>query len=67
MNTLGKIIRTRLKVLKKSQAWLAWEIGSSTAAVSNWCNDRAKPKVKFIRPLADKLLLSVDDVLKWVK
>jgi hypothetical protein len=35
-NPVGKLIKTRLKELKKTQGWLAEECGVSNVAVTKW-------------------------------
>ena len=51
-------IKEVLAEQKRSQAWLAREVGKSKNAMNSFCNNRSQPNVKLLHQIA--LLLDVD-------
>lgn len=47
------------------QTYLAWKLGVSNGAVSNWCTDRAIPRTETAIKIAKILDVSIDDI--WGK
>lgn len=58
----GKLIKTRLEDLKRTQSWLAEEAGVSDNAVSKWIKT-GKLKRENVQPVADLLEITADQLL----
>lgn len=61
-NSIGTVIKSRLKVLEKSQEWLAEQVGVSTAAVSRW-NSSGKISRTNASKAAFALGISINELL----
>jgi transcriptional regulator with XRE-family HTH domain len=61
-NAVGKLIKTRLKELKKTQGWLAEEVGVSNVAVTKWIKS-GKVSRENTSKVADALMISIDKLL----
>jgi transcriptional regulator with XRE-family HTH domain len=61
-NLLGKLIKARLKELKKTQGWLAEQVGVSNVAVTKWIKSGNLSRENLSK-VADALKLSVDMLL----
>jgi transcriptional regulator with XRE-family HTH domain len=62
MSPLGKTIKTRLKSLGHTQAWLAERVGVSENAVSKWIKSGEISR-ENIKPAADALGITVAQLL----
>jgi transcriptional regulator with XRE-family HTH domain len=62
MSPIGKTIKTRLKALGHTQAWLAEQVGVSENAVSKWIKTGEISRDN-IKPAADALKISVAHLL----
>lgn len=62
MTALGRTIKSRLKALGRTQAWLAEQVGVSENAVSKWIKT-GKISRENIRPVAEALQISVAQLL----
>lgn len=62
ISAIGLAIQARLRTLRKTQAWLAEQVGVSTNAVSKWMRSDKISRQNAIR-VADALAISVDDLL----
>jgi transcriptional regulator with XRE-family HTH domain len=62
MSPLGKTIKSRLKALGRTQAWLAEQVGVSENAVSKWIKSGEISR-ENIKPAADALEISVAQLL----
>lgn len=59
---IGKLIKTRLRQMKKTQGWLAEKAGVSNNAVSKWIKT-GKLKRENVQPVADLLGITADQLL----
>lgn len=62
MSALGKTIKSRLRALGETQAWLAEKVGVSENAVSKWIKTGEISR-ENIKPAADALQISVAQLL----
>lgn len=62
MTALGRTIKSRLKALGKTQAWLAEQVGVSENAVSKWIKT-GKNSRENLKRTADALEISVAQLL----
>lgn len=61
-NEVGKLIKARLKVLKRTQGWLAEKCEVSNVAVTKWIKFGTISRENAIKA-ADILLISIDKLL----
>jgi transcriptional regulator with XRE-family HTH domain len=62
MSPLGKTIKSRLKALGRTQAWLAEQVGVSENAVSKWIKTGEISRAN-IEPVTEALDISVSQLL----
>jgi transcriptional regulator with XRE-family HTH domain len=62
VNTTGNVIKRALTRLKRTQSWLAEQMGVSDAAVAKWISSGEISREKLV-PLSRLLGISVDEVL----
>lgn len=62
MSPIGKTIKTRLKALGRTQAWLAEQVGVSENAVSKWIKTGEISRAN-IEPVTEALEISVAQLL----
>ena len=59
--------RNRLKVVraekKRTNNWLATELGKNPATVSKWCTNSAQPDLQTLKRVAELLEVDVKDLL----
>ena len=60
---IGKYISKRRKELHLTQDYVARELGINNKMISNWENGRTAPDILLLKPLANILKVSVDDIL----
>ncbi len=60
---IGKCISKRRKELHLTQGDVARELGINNKMISNWENGRTAPDILLLKPLANILKVSVDDIL----
>lgn len=57
----------RLKVVlaekKKTNSWLAYELGKNPATVSKWCTNSSQPDLPTHKKIAELLEVDVKDLL----
>ena len=57
----------RLKVVlaekKRTNSWLASELGKNTATVSKWCTNSSQPDLPTLKKVAELLEVDVKDLL----
>ena len=58
----------RLKVVlaekKRTNNWLATELGKNPATVSKWCTNNSQPSVELLYKIAEALDTDVKDLLR---
>ena len=64
---MGKDIN-RLKVIlaekKRTNKWLAEQLGKDQAMVSKWCTNTAQPSLEMLMKIAKVLEVEVNDLLR---
>lgn len=57
----------RLKIVlaekKRTNKWLAEQLGKDQATVSKWCTNNAQPTLEMLLKIADMLEIEVKDLL----
>ena len=57
----------RLKVVlaekKRTNKWLAEQLGKDPATISKWCNNKTQPSLEVLRQIASLLNVDVKDLL----
>ena len=57
----------RIKVVladkKRTNKWLAEQLGKSTCTVSKWCNNVSQPDLKTLKDIANVLKVDVKNLL----
>ena len=65
---MDEIFINRLKVVlaekRKTNRWLAEQLGVNEATVSRWVNDRQQPSLTTFRKIADVLGVNVKDLFE---
>jgi transcriptional regulator with XRE-family HTH domain len=61
--TVGMNIKRERAYAGKTQAQLAEALGVTPQAVSGWERDESRPDINQLRPLADFLSVTVDEIL----
>lgn len=58
----------RLKIVlaeqKKTNKWLAEQLGKDQATISKWCTNTAQPSLETLTIIADKLDVDIRDLLQ---
>ncbi len=58
----------RLKIVlaeqKKTNKWLAEQLGKDQATISKWCTNTAQPSLETLAAIADKLDVDIRDLLQ---
>ena len=58
----------RLKIVlaeqKKTNKWLAEQLGKDQTTISKWCTNTAQPSLEMLTIIADKLNVDVRDLLQ---
>ena len=57
------IIKLFLVEKKKTNKWLAEQLGKDPATVSKWCTNTAQPQLETLIAIADILNVSIEDLL----
>lgn len=61
----------RLKVVlaetKKTNKWLAEQLGKNPSTISKWCTNRAQPDLNTLARIAEVLRVDVKDLLRSTK
>jgi transcriptional regulator with XRE-family HTH domain len=61
----------RIKVVlvenKRTNKWLAEQLGKDPATVSKWCTNAAQPSLEVLLQIADVLNVDVKDLLNVLK
>lgn len=62
---MGDINRIKLVLVekKKTNKWLAEQLGKDPATVSKWCTNTAQPQLETLIAIADILNVSIEDLL----
>lgn len=62
---MGDINRIKLVLVekKKTNKWLAEQLGKDPATVSKWCTNTAQPQLETLIAIADILSVSIEDLL----
>lgn len=62
---MGDINRIKLVLAekKKTNKWLAEQLGKDPATVSKWCTNTAQPQLETLIAIADILNVSIEDLL----
>lgn len=60
-------IKVVLAELKKSNKWLAEQIGKDTSTVSKWCTNSAQPRFDTLKRIADILDVDIRTLLNPTK
>lgn len=62
---MGDINRIKLVLVekKKTNKWLAEQLGKDPATVSKWCTNTAQPQLETLIAIADVLNVSIEDLL----
>lgn len=62
---MGNINRIKLVLVekKKTNKWLAEQLGKDPATVSKWCTNTAQPQLETLIAIADILNVSIEDLL----
>ena len=64
---MGKDLN-RLKVVlaekKKTNKWLAEQLGKDAATISNWCTNSAQPNLENLVEIAKCLEVTVNDLIR---
>ena len=59
----------RIKVVlvdkRKTNKWLAEQLGKDPATVSKWCTNAAQPSLETLMQIAKLLEVQVDDLLRF--
>lgn len=57
----------RLKIVlvehKKTNKWLAEELGKNASTVSKWCTNVSQPDLQTLKKIADLLSINIKDLL----
>lgn len=62
--TKGNFILSRLKNMKKTQTWLAMQMGTTRAAVNNWVRGESFVKTGQISKLCKVLEITPEELFK---
>ena len=62
---MGDINRIKLVLVekKKTNKWLAEQLGKDPATISKWCTNTAQPQLETLIAIADILNVSIEDLL----
>jgi len=66
---MGKDIN-RIKVIlvekKRTNKWLAEQLGKDPATVSKWCTNTIQPSLDTLLKIAELLNVQIQELVKWV-
>lgn len=63
---MGDINRIKLVLVEKKRTnkWLAEQLGKDPATVSKWCTNTSQPQLETLIAIADLLEVSVEELLR---
>ena len=62
MEDINKL-KVVLAVKKRTNSWLAHELGKNPATVSKWCTNTSQPDLPTLKKIAEVLEVDVKDLL----